>query len=88
MQDHIIIGGGNGSWYSFRENQPELFETADQNQNAVKEKDDGLRYGKDQNQIQRQKRSVMANLQEKRDQMQSIRTNLQGKVKQKLEHSR
>ena len=88
VQDHIIIGGGNGSWYSFRENQPELFEIAGRNQNAVKEQDGGSRYGKDQNQIRRQKKSVMASLHEKRNQMGSAQTDLQEKEKHKPEHIR
>ena len=88
VQDHIIIGGGNGSWYSFRENQPELFEIAGQNRNAVKEQDGMSQYGKDKNQIRRQKRSIMASLQEKRDQMGSAQTNLKGKEKRKPEPSR
>lgn len=37
VQDHIIVAGGTGLWYSFREHEPGLFETADPNMQAVRE---------------------------------------------------
>lgn len=54
VQDHIIVAGGTGNWYSFRENNPGLFENADPTLQAVREK--------------KQKRSVVADLKEKQRQ--------------------
>lgn len=53
VQDHIIVGGGTGFWYSIREHDPGLFETAELNMQADREESG--------------RRSILTELREKRN---------------------